>query len=67
MILSLRWLSWPQLTFVPGLHHDTVACDIIADIYGTECPLATGSAQDMRVLHLRDIKKNAQLTMWKVS
>lgn len=72
LILNLRWLRWPRLTFVPGLHHDNVACGIIAGIYGTECTLATGSTQDMRVLGLheekqRDIKTNAQLTMWKVS
>lgn len=68
----VRWLRWPQLTFVPGLHHDNVACGIIAGIYGTECTLATGTTQDMRVLVLhdekqRDIKTNAQLTMWKVT
>lgn len=62
----------PQLTFVPGLHHDTVARGIIAGVYGTECTLATGSTQDMRVLGLReekqrDIQTNKQLTMWTVS
>ncbi len=51
------WLKWPWLTLVPGLIHDTVACGIIADVYGTECTLAAGSAQDMRILGLREGKK----------
>lgn len=43
-------------TLVPGLIHDTVACGIIADVYGTECTLAAGSAQDMRILGLQCVQ-----------
>jgi hypothetical protein len=42
------------LTLVPGFEEDAVACGVITDVDGTECPLSPSTAQQVRVLVLKE-------------